>query len=353
MKKYQKYQAIDFAKDERFQSWVLSDHSAYYSFWNSFLQQYPDKQSEITKARNMVLMLGRPHQPVDSVTHDRIKQGIYQQIRQQPTSDLPHSTRHFKWYWAAASILFFVAVSIIVTSQLFQNETLSTGYGEKQFVVLPDGSEVTLKANSSLQFVKKWEEGEDREVWLRGEAFFHVNRQKAHNDKVATESRSYTSFVVHAGEGIDVNVLGTEFNVSSRDQTAEVALKSGQVRLNFQQNQQERTLLMKPGDFVEIQPDNHRIVRQQIDVKAASAWRENMLVFDAITLVEVAKKLHHTYGVNIVINNKQLAKREFKGFVPSDNLKVALETFQSLYGIEIKHQENQIIFSQPSTNDIE
>ncbi|MEM8967367.1 MAG: FecR domain-containing protein [Bacteroidota bacterium] len=351
MDEYLTYRAIDFAKDERFQAWVLSPSSREDSFWNSFLHQYPNKKAEVAEARKMILMLARPHPAVNESTRARIKQGIYQQIREAPP---PTAKRQINRYWIAASVLLVVAASVFLFSQLPQNEILSTRYGEKKAVTLPDGSEITLKANSSLRYAKVWEEGHDREVWLEGEAFFHVNKQASQSDKKTRGAGEYTSFVVHAAEGIDISVLGTEFNVSSRSKEAEVALKSGRVRLEFRQDQQERSLLMKPGDLVEIKHEDHQILHKQIDFSDESAWKENMLIFDAITLAEVAQKLKYAYGVDIVFQDESLANRMFKGFVPSDDLEVLLDAFRDLYGIQIDRRENQIIFStKPSTNMIE
>ncbi|WKN45450.1 FecR domain-containing protein [Tunicatimonas pelagia] len=351
MQKYLTYQAIDFAKDERFQVWVLSSSSDEDAFWNSFLRQYPEKKTEVAEARRMVLALGQPHPVVSESARVRIKQGIYQQIKEVSP---PTAKRQINPYWIAASVLLVVAASVFLFIQLPQNKVLSTGYGEKKVVTLPDGSEITLKANSRLRYAKVWEKGSDREVWLEGEAFFHVNQQESQSDKKTRGSSNYTSFVVHADKGIDISVLGTEFNVSSRSEEAEVALKSGRVRLEFQQNQQARTLLMKPGDLVEIKHEDHQVLHKQIDIDDESAWKENMLVFDAITLAEVAQKLKYTYGVDIVFQNESLAERKFKGFMPSDNLEVLLDAFRDLYGIQIDRHENQIIFStKPSADMIE
>jgi ferric-dicitrate binding protein FerR (iron transport regulator) len=203
---------------------------------------------------------------------------------------------------------------------------------------------VTLKANSSLRHPRRWSADQDREVWLAGEAFFHVTKKMIRNSQ-GMDQRPAT-FVVHATEVVDVAVLGTEFNVSTRDEETEVVLKSGSVRVEVKHEAQPQTLLMEPGDRVAVAHRRGTLTQQQIDPHAPAAWRDNMLIFNEVTLAEVAKKLRHTYGVAIVFQDPALAQRKFKGFVPADNLDVLLEAFAELYNIRIKRNGNQLIFSE-------
>ena len=54
---------------------------------------------------------------------------------------------------------------------------LNTNYGQIAKHKLPDGSEVMLNANSKLCMNKSWEGKGDREVWIEGEAYFHVKKE--------------------------------------------------------------------------------------------------------------------------------------------------------------------------------
>lgn len=84
----------------------------------------------------------------------------------------------------------------------------ATQYGEQRVVELPDHSVVSLNANSTLRFRNDWSQANTlREVWLDGEAFFSVQKQEG--------AAGPAKFIVHTND-LDVEVLGTRFNVSNR-----------------------------------------------------------------------------------------------------------------------------------------
>ena len=344
MNLYTNYLAADFAQDESFQRWVLQPASDATTFWTRWLAEHPEKRAEVDKARRLILTLGQAEEPVEDWRATRMKQAIFERLSPvvRPAERQPRA----RWQGAIAACLLalLVAGGGFWSYQQWTYVRYTTDYGETQTFVLPDGSEVTLKANSSLRHARRWAAAQDREVWLAGEAFFHVTK-KMIRDSQGTDQRPST-FVVYATEVVEVAVLGTEFNVSTRDEETEVVLKSGSVRVDVKHEVQPQTLLMEPGDRVEVAHRRGTLMQQQIDPQVPAAWRDNMLIFNEVTLAEVAKKLHYTYGVNIVFQDPTLAQRKFKGFVPADNLDVLLEAFAELYNIRIKRNGNQLIFSE-------
>lgn len=342
MNLYTNYQASDFARDEHFQRWVLQPTSDATAFWTRWVAEHPAKQTEVDEARQLILTLGQPEELVEEWRTARMKQAIFKRLSPvvRPAKRKPQT----RWQGTVAACLLalLVAGGGFWSYQQWAYVRYATDYGKTQTFVLPDGSEVTLKANSRLRHARRWAAAQDREVWLAGEAFFHVAKKMIRDGK-GTDQRPAT-FVVHATEVVDVAVLGTEFNVSTRDEETEVVLKSGSVRVDVKHEALPQTLLMEPGDRVEVAHRRGTLTQQQIDPQVPAAWRDNMLIFNEITLAEVAKKLHYTYGVNIVFQDPTLAQRRFKGFVPANNLDVLLEAFAELYKLNIEQNDKQIIF---------
>ena len=88
---------------------------------------------------------------------------------------------------------------------------------EKPLVVqLPDGSKVTLSKDSRLSYGKKFD-GNKREVFLSGEAFFEVAKNPAR------------PFLVYSN-GLITKVLGTSFKITAFEQDTRVvvAVKTGE-----------------------------------------------------------------------------------------------------------------------------
>src|SRR5690606_5303681 len=102
--------------------------------------------------------------------------------------------------------------------------TYKTGYGQVEKIVLDDGSQVTLNANSELKWKRSWEKDRNRIAILRGEAFFNVSTILSEDSGVTTR------FVVHT-EDLNIQVVGTEFNVKSRSSKTDIFLKEGKIKL--------------------------------------------------------------------------------------------------------------------------
>ena len=347
MNAYTNYRAVDFAQDEFFQQWVLGTSSEASAFWNHWLTQHPEKEPEVAEARQLLLTLGHAESPGDPRRAARMKRAIFNPL---PESSLPKNRTLLRPRWIAASLL--VVLLAGGSFWYYHSRTYvryTTPYGETQTFVLPDGSAVTLKANSSLRHLRHWSAHPDREVWLEGEAFFHVRKARLPRDDQTEATPQFATFTVHAAEAVDVAVLGTEFNVSSRDQETEVLLKSGSVRVEVRR-EQPQTVLMTPGDQVAV-PRRGALTRQRVDLRHAEDWRNNMLILDEVTLAEVAKKLQHTYGVKVVFQDTTLARRRFKGFVPTDNLAMLLDALTELYPVRIQRDGDRLIFSTPIPPD--
>lgn len=148
--------------------------------------------------------------------------------------------------WVNRSGLLAASVTLVVLAGgwLFRDAllytTVRTGFGETRSLTLPDGSGVTLNANSALRFPRfgfgEWTVATDaahknpRTVELTGEADFSVRHLPDHQP-----------FVVRTSKGLNVTVLGTQFTVFSRERATRVALRSGRVQLMTEQKKGHRS----------------------------------------------------------------------------------------------------------------
>src|SRR5690606_36367432 len=96
--------------------------------------------------------------------------------------------------------------------------TLKIPFGKKFRLQLSDGTMVHINSGSTLKYPIKFIAGENRQVYLDGEAFFDVAKDKKH------------PFIVNA-DNLNVRVLGTHFNVSNypEDAVTDVVLVEGSV----------------------------------------------------------------------------------------------------------------------------
>src|SRR5690606_19390960 len=153
-----------------------------------------------------------------------------------------------RFYWGiAATIVLLIGLFFYLggTTNISGSREIvyTTGFGERLEVELNDDSHITLNANSELRWSEEWKEKGNRQAILKGEAFFEVKKQNG------------IPFIVNTND-VAVEVLGTSFNVDSREEKTVVYLDEGKVnlRLKDQQDQEDlkkdQEIVMKPGDQV-------------------------------------------------------------------------------------------------------
>lgn len=199
--------------------------------------------------------------------------------------------------------------------------TLRVPYGKKFQVTLFDGTKVFLNAGSSIRFPVKFIPGENRTVFLSGEAFFEV-------------TKSTDPFIVNA-ENIDVKVLGTRFNVSaySEDHSIHTVLVEGSVQLLGNKQGNNTTVLLKPEhEAIWNKVEKHMAV-EKADIASTIAWMDGQLIFREVAFRDIIKKLERSYNCTIINNNKTLND----------------EIFTATFNVEIENIEQVMAYISKNT----
>ena len=222
---YSNYSISDFIMDESFQAWVHKPADEQNIFWENYLASHPEKFGEITEAKNILSQLSSEPDTLPVYKVNNIWKNIFSAITErEPVSIKQYSAivkekPVYKWWMvAAASIsLLIVGLGSYLYYDYNKNVHYATNFGQTLKVNLPDGSLVVLNANSKLSYPKNWESQSDRTVYLEGEAFFDVTEKPL---------SSQAKFIVKT-EALNVEVLGTQFNVAKRECQTEVTLNRG------------------------------------------------------------------------------------------------------------------------------
>ncbi len=158
-------------------------------------------------------------------------------------------------------------------------DTLTTVAAQRTSVVLADGSQAELNANTEL--FADFRYGRRTIVLRRGEAFFSVAADTAH------------PFLVRTAAGT-VRVTGTKFNVRTADASAEVTLLEG--RVAFERD--ERVTPLLPGQQLEAATATVRDLAPE-DLASLTAWRTGQLALKGLSLSEVVQRLAAYHGCQI------------------------------------------------------
>ena len=212
--------------------------------------------------------------------------------------------------------------------------TLKVPYGKRFDVVLSDGTHVFLNSGTSLRYPVQFLKGLDREVFLTGEAYFDVSKDKEH------------PFTVHADE-LEIEVLGTKFNVSHypEDENINTVLVEGSVELYKKGKEEERAggTVLKSGFKAEWRKRGNIIAVEKIDTDIYTAWVQGKLVFRNTPFQQIRRALERRYNVTIKNKNRDLDEQMFDATFDIETIEEVLESFNKSYAIEYRIVDNEVI----------
>lgn len=175
--------------------------------------------------------------------------------------------------------------------------TIDIPRGGEFRLVLSDGTKVWLNSDSQLKYPVRFN-GDMREVYLKGEAYFEV----AHNAR--------KTFIVSTSKG-DIRVLGTSFNVRDYPDENKVVttLEAGQVRY-ISPGRGEIDLI--PGYMLEDRAGSSLIPRK-VNTEEYTGWKDGKYIFDDVSVEEIMTTLARWYDVTVIYENNQVRKLHFTG----------------------------------------
>ncbi|WP_170110270.1 FecR family protein [Flavilitoribacter nigricans] len=239
------------------------------------------------------------------------------------------SGRFFRRLSAAAAILALIAAGTWWIRSADSVE-LHTAYGEQRTISLPDQSTVILNANSNISFHQDWSEDEVRKVWLEGEAYFKVRKDTTDGRKFQVVTRDLT-----------VEVLGTVFNVHTREEATQVFLEEGKINVDLED--QEEDILMDPGELVTYSVKTHIPQKRKIVEEAPSSWKDGTIILQEVTLRAIIQKMEEIYGVSSRVESQTLLDRTFNFPMPVNNLDTAVLLLMESTGLIIEQEDDELI----------
>ena len=348
---YHYFTTEDFVLDEYFQRWVLEPDGQTHSFWDTWLLQHPEKKTEVQQARQLLLALKLKADYLEPARKQKIQNAILAAIQQEApvrplnvSSDVRPGTRNDSFlrrqHWMRLAATLVVGLLAVLGGLYWyanRKITYETDYGKTTSVTLPDGTKVTLNAHSQLQVRPEWNPGETRHVWLEGEAFFEVSKQKT--------ASGATKFQVHTKD-LTVEVLGTKFNVSKRNERTTVTLNEGKVKLALNVRNARQYVTMKPGEMVKFSENNQKIEKVSVKAENQSSWTKNYWILDHTRLSEIVQRIESEYGYEVSVTNPALLEESISGVLPTQNLSSLAEVLAATYNVKIQVQNNQLIITK-------
>ena len=257
-------------------------------------------------------------------------QKIYADTLRQMAS-VPPKQKTFQRYWiaAAASVAILIGLYFLLPLVFDKTIRVETSFAEQKQVELPDGSMVTLNANSTLSYAKYWSDRKNRRVWLRGEAFFKVARKESTKQKFEVNT-----------EDLTIEVLGTSFNVNTHQERTKVFLEEGSIKLKLEDRPE--TLLLKPGDLFSYSQKTRETSKEITELQLPSSWKDGIVILKNVELKTILEKINEIYGLDYRVTDPNQLERVFNIGIPVDNSETMLFILQETVGKNIIIENNEL-----------
>ena len=284
------------------------------------LQGSPERKA-LFKQRSNAWM---PEQDSD---RDRKWARLSAQITPPAFVELPRRRSLSSWFVAAAAVLLLLIGGL--TAYLYRTDSPTAlewetvvADGSDHSMELPDGSQLYLRANSTLRYVADF--AHHRQVALTGEAFFDVKADPSH------------PFVVEA-EALTLTVKGTSFSVKAHADSAAVVLVTGKVSLSCPNQVEE--IELRPNQRAVYQRDRDELTLTEVDSEQLTIWRKGVIAYENATIETIIQLIEEAYQVHLVAGTPADPTQRFTGaFRQTQTLESVIEQTEKLTAIPLSLQ---------------
>lgn len=332
--------------DVSFKSWVVSDGEEYSQYWEQWQVEHPEDIELLEEAREMLLEWQRDKVSLPDARKEALRRRILSIAQSdhmsadQPGHSVLEKSMVGRWSAIAAVVALLLVGSLLLYSRQgprTEEMQYATTYGEITTITLPDSSQVTLNGNSSIRY--RYQETQQREVWLKGEAFFDVSQQKIPDKEGHLQA---VRFIVHT-ENLSVQVLGTRFNVRHRRDQTQVVLEEGSVQLELKE--QQNSVRMSPDEMVEVHKGEKQINQQLVKAGDYSAWKKGLIHFEGASFPEINQILEDNYDLTLHFESEQQAAAiNLKGAFPASDINILLEAIANVTHTTLSKKGKTVIY---------
>ncbi len=259
------------------------------------------------------------------------------------------SSPALRWSYAAIITIglflaYFLNRNAIVSEGKETITLVSTKPADKREILLPDGTRVTLNADSKLYYDKSFN-GTERVVRLEGEAFFDVVKMPG------------KPFIVHAG-AVNIRVLGTAFNVKcyGSDGKIEATLLRGKIELSGNDKHSTKKILMYPNQKMEVafnklkdsivSPSEMKVVNLETHIKAEerveTSWLYDRMEFRDESFGSLAADMERHFGISIYFEDDKLKNIRFNGSFGKETVDQAFAALKKVAPFNYRIKGNEV-----------
>ncbi|MBB6004759.1 FecR family protein [Arcicella rosea] len=263
-------------------------------------------------------MLKHSELRLNSNEKSNIEQQLWARIQQ---SLFPKNKTVLRFKWTAVAVAASLIIGIFgifyyqkttayshsftesIASNLGVIEVKNTS-NKPQKIKLEDGSEIVLKAESSISYPEHFND-KTRSVYLKGEAFFKVKRNPS------------KPFIVHTRDLV-TEVLGTSFTIKSYDDSKAIEVLVATGRVSVYENSEDNVthkngVILTPNQKIVFDKETKKLIPSLVENPVIVNIPATTLdfIFEETPLTEVLERLKEAYQIEFVVENHELNKCVF------------------------------------------
>lgn len=327
--------------NDSFRRWVMSNDQGSDISWNNWIRKNPGKESIVNSAREIILSM-TVNEP--GLSDEEIASGI-QKILDEINSNEKESVHEGKsivrklmqnkyWMGLAASILLAVIVgAIFLVSRPVDYDTAyevpikSTKSmtvrinksGSPQNILMPDGSKIILETNSRISYPAFFTDNPKRKIYLSGNAYFEVAKNPS------------KPFLVYT-DGLITKVLGTKFFIRSSgnsEKKVSVEVISGIVAVysyidkkaeDEPDSKKLNSLILTTNQKANYSSEDKTLMATIVPDPVVISPQKINFNFEDTFLDSVFRVIEKAYGIDVIYDEKSLAKRTFTARLDNESL---------------------------------
>jgi ferric-dicitrate binding protein FerR (iron transport regulator) len=254
----------------------------------------------------------------------RDEQTVLEAIFSKPEQPVEVKTISLRRYFQSAAAVILLLIGIYSVSMVYSNQKVKTDFGSQKELTLPDGSLVLLNSGSKLVWNERTFHNK-RIVTLTGEGYFEIKKG--------------SEFLIKTKNG-NVEILGTQLNVFSREKEFRVSCISGKVMVDASNSKQ----IILPGEMAELTASGLS-KRVLAEVDQTAAWKDGRFYFEDKPLVSIFDEIERQFDVSIEYNGEQ--KRKITVSFTNSKLEEALDVVCIPMGLKYEvSRNNQVKISE-------
>ena len=193
----------------------------------------------------------------------------------------------------------------------FSKKQEITNTAEEKSVLLADGTEVILNSESELTYNRNYNKY-NRSVHLVGEAYFNVKKGNIPFNVLTPHGK--------------ISVLGTSFNIRTRNDGFEVGVNDGEVQVS-----NENSLLhLSKGQLIDVKSEFISSNILQIPTDQYPDWLNQKFYCNETTLESLCLEIERTFDIKINFTNPNLKSLTITGLIEASDLDNVLQTVSIL-----------------------